>query len=107
MMKDYEGDTIEQEGEIRGHIDSILNIVKKRLPNYKFKKILEYTGDCSYTYNYAIVNKSKITGEKQKENYWFKYVYIKQWTEEAHSNYHGIIYIPIGRRDFLKFEYSC
>lgn len=101
-------DSIEKENK------EILGQVKKILTKYRYKKIIEFLdgdeGDeegCGEYTLHGIVGKDRIFGEKQKEHYWFKHIFITQSNGYSGDDYSGTIFIPLNKEKFLRFYYEC
>lgn len=90
------------EEKMKPIMKNVLRIVGRKKIEDIFK-YLEEDIDCEPI---CIVSKDKIKGKKQtEEEYWFKYVYITQWTQSCCDDYHGVIFIPLNKDDFLKVVY--
>jgi hypothetical protein len=48
----------------------------------------------------------KYSGNKQEENYWFKYIYIDQ-KQSYEDSFYGDIYIPLPNNKYFHFNYYC
>jgi hypothetical protein len=88
--------------------NKVLNELKKVISVHKFDELQEFLkDDGKETFNYKIVDESKIFGSKQTEPYWFKHIFISQSVGYLGDDYSGTIFIPISKDKFFKFEYVC
>lgn len=80
-------------------------VIKSILNKEQIDELIDFMND-DICYIKGIVEKNKITGYKQEEDYWFKYIYLEQHTYMKEL-YYGQIYIPLPNGKYLHcgFEY--
>ncbi len=81
--------------------------LKKTLTKYKYDGLMDFIGDCGSVELKGIIGKEKVSGDKQDEGYWFKYIFIRQSVGYICDDYNGTIFIPLGNKKYLWFKYSC
>jgi hypothetical protein len=106
VMSEYD-DEIKREADEQAKADKkVLTELRKLTSRYKVARLKEYLVECENTFKYEIVDKQRVYGSKQDEEYWFKYVWITQHTGYAGDDYSGTIFVPITDTQVFKFQYA-
>jgi hypothetical protein len=97
-----------QEEQREKNNQEIIKKVKTLISNQKFISINKFLSENEINVFESIVSEKEVIGEKQKEeNYWFKYIYIKQWTSYSCDDFKGYLFFPLTEDKFLKVYYEC
>ena len=105
-MKEYEEEMLRLDQEEAKKRNECLDQIKKLITEKQYEELIEFIQEDGYTHNFKLVNKKGVSGSKQEEEYWFKYIYITQSTGYAEDDFYGTIFIPIKRNLYLHFQYS-
>jgi len=92
-----------EEEKLREEKDKkVLKILSRKLTKTQYKELI----NCDHfdgAYDFEIITMDKVEGQKQMEDEWFKYVYVKQSSYE--DSYWGTVSIPINDTEYLKFRF--
>lgn len=81
--------------------------VERLVGHDKYEDLIEFIQESGGTINFEITSSHPRENNKQKEDYWFKHIYIEQRVGFLGDDYSGYIWIPIKHKKYLKFYYEC
>lgn len=86
----------------------VFRVLLKTLGFNKYKELKKFYNDSTdYFVHSRLAIKRKPHGEKQEEDFCFNHIFIEQQPQGMEGDsYAGIIYIPITKKHYFRFEYS-